>query len=97
MPRPWLQPGDVITGEPQLYVTNRACQTFNFTVEPQAISQVAKANLVKRFTAAVRRNFSLGTTPEVALTAGIDKAFAPLAPLLHLWRRQMTRLGTKLD
>ena len=65
--------GDVITGEPHLYVANPCAP--DSPVELTA-SEPSKHRLT-RFFAAVQRTFRFGPTPGDALAAGLDRAFMP--------------------
>ena len=67
--------GDVITGEPHLYVANPSAPS-DALVEPPA-AEPTKANLLKRFVAAVQRSFRLGPTPDDSLARALYKAFRP--------------------
>ena len=60
--------GDVITGEPHLYITNPPASS-------QDAAPAAETNLLKRCAAAIRRTFRLGPTPENALAAGLERVF----------------------
>ena len=71
-----LQLGDVITGEPHLYVANPAAPSSDPAVETQN-AQPPGSTPLRRFVAAIRRRLHLGPTPEDALAAGIGKAFMP--------------------
>jgi hypothetical protein len=74
MTKPSLfQLGDVITGEPHLYVANPPSPTG--FLESWQIAEPVTTNPLKRFTAAVRRTFRLGPTPGDTLAAGRDRAF----------------------
>ncbi len=70
-----FQLGDVITGEPHLYVANHPSPPPESPVESPAAAQPAETNLLRRCLVAVRRTFRLGPTPEDALAAGLDKTF----------------------
>jgi hypothetical protein len=72
-----FQLGDVITGEPHLYVANPPSSPSEFPVESVAAALPAKTNLLRRYLAAVRRTFRLGPTPTDALAAGLDRTFRP--------------------
>ena len=69
-----FQLGDVITGEPHLYVANPVSPASDSPIEPQGVAP-AETNLFKRCAAAIRRTFRLGPTPENALAAGLDRVF----------------------
>ena len=72
MTKPSLfQLGDVITGEPHLYVANPPSPTDLL----ESHAEPATTNPFKRFTATIRRTFRLGPTPDDALAAGLDRAF----------------------
>jgi len=66
-----FQLGDVITGEPHLYVASPPSPT-DFL---ESHAEPATTNPFKRFTATIRRTFRLGPTPDDALAAGLDRAF----------------------
>jgi hypothetical protein len=66
-----FQLGDVITGEPHLYVAN----PFPFAIE--SAPTPAKLNPLRRFMAAVQRTFRLGPTPDDSLARALDRAFMP--------------------
>jgi hypothetical protein len=66
--------GDVITGEPHLYLAN-PCASDSFV--EAAASEPPKHKLLTRFLAAVQRTFRFGPTPGDALAAGLDRAFMP--------------------
>ena len=66
-----FQLGDVITGEPHLYVANPPSPT-DFS---ESHAEPATTNPFKRFAVTVRRTFRLGPAPDDALAAGLDKAF----------------------
>jgi hypothetical protein len=67
--------GDVMTGEPHLYVANPPSPSES----DLQITQTAPASThpLRRFIAAVQRTFRLGPTPGDALAAGLDRAFMP--------------------
>jgi len=70
-----FQLGDVITGEPHLYVANPPSPSTNSAFETEQVSAPADSNRLRRFVGAIRRTFSLGPTPENALAAGLDRVF----------------------
>jgi hypothetical protein len=72
-----FQLGDVITGEPQLYVANPPALAAESVAETSPVSQPAACNPLKRFAAVIRRHLRLGPTPEDALAAAFGKAFRP--------------------
>jgi len=72
-----FQLGDVITGEPHLYVANPPSLPSDSPTEPHEVAPAAQTNLLKRCAAAMRRTFRLGPTPENALAAGLDRVFLP--------------------
>ena len=70
-----FQLGEVITGEPQLYVANPPVPPLEAPVESDQTTHENKPHLFKRFAAALRRRFRLGPTPEDAITAALGKTF----------------------
>lgn len=71
-----FQLGDVITGEPHLYVAHPPAQPTEAAAETNPVPPAA-CNPLMRFAAAVRRRFRLGPTPEDAFSAALGKAFRP--------------------
>jgi hypothetical protein len=70
-----FQFGDMITGEPHLYVANSSSPPSDAAVAaPEAPVQTS---LVKQSVAIVRRTFRLGFPSGDALAAGHDRAFKP--------------------
>jgi len=70
-----FQLGDVITGEPHLYVANPPAPS-----DPDVASMASeppRLNRFRRFTAAVARIFRLGPTPDDSLARALDRAFMP--------------------
>jgi hypothetical protein len=65
--------GDVITGEPHLYVPNPAAPPTDSAAETNPVP-LAPGNPLKRLAAAVRRRFRLRPKPEDALAAVVGKA-----------------------
>jgi len=70
-----FQLGDVITGEPHLYVPSPSAPSDSFVESPAA--EQARLNFFRQFFAGVRRTFRLGPTPEDSLARAFDKAFMP--------------------
>jgi hypothetical protein len=69
--------GEVITGEPQLYVGNPSTLHADSDTETNSVPQPGNSHPLKRFVAAVQRRFRTGPTPEDALATGLGKAFRP--------------------
>jgi hypothetical protein len=69
--------GEVITGEPQLYVANPPAPPPDTAAEADQAIPANEPHRFKRFVAAVRRRFRLGPTPEDALTTTLGKALRP--------------------
>jgi hypothetical protein len=69
-----FQLGDVITGEPHLYIANPAPSSSD---SPAAAIEPAQTSLFNRFFAALRRTFRLGPTPDDSLARALDRAFTP--------------------
>jgi len=67
--------GDVMTGEPHLYIAHPSAPS-DALVESPAV-EPAKLNLLRRFIVAVGRTFRLGPTPDEALARALDRAFTP--------------------
>ena len=57
--------GEVITGEPQLYVANRPA-SLDSAVETGQTKRSKERHHFKRFAAAIQRRFRLSPTPEAA-------------------------------
>jgi hypothetical protein len=72
-----FQLGEVITGEPHLYVGNPPARPSGSVVEKHETSQPNDSHCFKRFVAAVRRRFRLGSTLEDTLTRPLGNAFRP--------------------
>ena len=70
-----FQLGEVITGEPQLYVANPPVPPLNSPVATDQATQQNESHPFKRFAAALRRRLRLGPTPEDAITAALGKTF----------------------
>jgi hypothetical protein len=70
-----FQVGDVITGEPHLYIANPSALADSLVESPAA--EPAKPNLLKRCFAAVQRPFRVGPTPDESLARALNKAFTP--------------------
>jgi hypothetical protein len=67
--------GDVITGEPHLYVANPPAPADSLAESPDAAP--VRTSLLKRCVAAIQRAFRLGPTPDDSLARAFDRAFLP--------------------
>lgn len=72
-----FQLGEVVTGEPHLYVANPPAAPLDSTAETDQIPQAAPTNSLKRFAAAIRQLFRHGPTAEDALATALGKVFRP--------------------
>ncbi len=69
--------GDVITGDPHLYVTSPPARPLDSAVETDQTSASNEPHWFERCAAAVLRLFRMGPTPEDALAASPGKTFRP--------------------
>lgn len=70
-----FQLGEVISGEPHLYVSNPSARALDSAVETDQTSLSNESHCFKRFAAAVRRRFR--PTPEDAFATAFVKTFRP--------------------
>ena len=75
MTRPSFKLGDVITGEPHLYVANPPAPPADTAAEPPPASELKNTNPFRR--ALARCMFVFGSTRDDALAAALDKAPRP--------------------
>ena len=69
-----FQLGDVITGDPHLYVTSPPARSLDSAVETDQTSPSNESHWFERFAAAIRRRFDL-PTPEDTLATSLGKTF----------------------
>ena len=72
-----FQLGEVISGEPHLYVASPAARPLDAAVSTDQTSASNASHCFERFAAAVLRLFRLGPTPEDALATSPGKTFRP--------------------
>jgi hypothetical protein len=72
-----FQLGEVISGEPHLYVSNPPITPLDSAVETDQTSYQNKPHGLRHFVAALRRRFRLRPTPEDALASALGKMFRP--------------------
>ena len=72
-----FQLGDVITGNPHLYVTSPSARSLDSAVSTDQTSASNAPHWFERRATAVLRFFRIGPTPEDALAAALGKTLRP--------------------
>ena len=72
-----FQLGDVITGNPHLYLTSPPARPWDSAAETDQASASNESHWFARCAAAVLRVFRIGPTPDDALAAALGKKFRP--------------------